>query len=33
MWDLGLLSLDSPNDVVSGEFLAFCNILCFPGVN
>ena len=33
MWDLGFLSLDIPNDVVSGEFLVFCNILCFPGVN
>ena len=33
MWDLGLVSSDSPKDVVSGKIKAFGNILCFPGVN
>ena len=33
MWDFGLVSSDSPKDVVSGKIKAFGNILCFPGVN
>ena len=33
MWDLGLVSSDSPKDVVSRKIKAFGNILCFPGVN
>ena len=33
MWDLGLVLCDSPKDAVSGKFLVFGNILCFPGVN
>ena len=33
MLDLGLVSLDSPKDVVSGKILVFGNILCFPGVD
>ena len=33
MWDLGLVSSDSPKDVVSGKIKVFCNIWCFPGVN
>ena len=33
MWDLGLVSSDSPKDAVSGKIKAFGNILCFPGVN
>ena len=33
MWDLGLVSSDSPKDVVSGKIKAFGNIFCFPGVN
>ena len=33
MWDLGLVSLDSPKNVVSGKILIFGNILFFPGVN
>ena len=33
MWDLGLVSSDSPKDVVSGKIKVFSNIWCFPGVN
>ena len=33
MWDLGLMSSDSPKDVVYGKILVFCNNLCFPWVN
>ena len=33
MWDMGLLSSDSRNDVVSGKIKVFSNILSFPGVN
>ena len=33
MWDLGLVSSDSPKDVVSGKIKAFGNILSFPGLN
>ena len=33
MWDLGIMSSDSPKDVVSGKIKVFVNILCFPGVN
>ena len=33
MWHLGLVSSDSPKDVVSGKIKVFGNILCFPGVN
>ena len=33
MWDLGLVSSDSPKDVVSGKIKVFVNILSFPGVN
>ena len=33
MWDLRLMSSDSPKDVVFGKIKVFGNILCFPGVN
>ena len=33
MLDLGLVSSDSPKDVVFGKIKVFSNILCFPGVN
>ena len=33
MWDLGLVSSDSPKDVVSGKIKVFGNIFFFPGVN
>ena len=33
MWDLGLVSSDSREDVVSGKIKVFGNIFCFPGVN
>ena len=33
MWDLGLVSFDSPKAIVSGKILVFGNILCFLGVN
>ena len=33
MWDLGLVSSDSPKDAVSGKIFVFGNILCFSGVN
>ena len=33
MWDLVLVSSDSPKDVVSGKIKVFGNILCFQGVN
>ena len=33
MWDLRLMSSDSPKDVVFGKIKFFSNILCFPGVN
>ena len=33
MWDLGLVSSDSPKDVVFGKIKVFGNILCFLGVN
>ena len=33
MWDLRLMSSDSPKDVVFGKIKVFCNIFCFPGVN
>ena len=33
MWDLGLVSSDSPKDVVFGKIKVSSNILCFPGVN
>ena len=33
MWDLGLVSSDSPKDVVFGKIKVSCNIFCFPGVN
>ena len=32
MWQLELVSSDSPKDVVSGKIKVFCNILCFLGV-
>ena len=33
MWDLRLVSSDSPKDAVFGKILVFAHILCFPGVN
>ena len=33
MWDLGLVSSDSPKDVVFGKIKVFGNILRFAGVN
>ena len=33
MWDLGLVSSDSPKDVVSWKIKVFGNILYFPGIN
>ena len=33
MWDLGVVSSDSPKVVVSGKIKVFSNILVFPGVN
>ena len=33
MWDLGLVSSDSPKDVVSWKIKVFGNIFYFPGVN
>ena len=33
MWDLELVSSDSPKDVVSAKIKVFVNILCFRGVN
>ena len=33
MWDLGLVSSDSPKDVVFGKIKVSSNIWCFPGVN
>ena len=33
IWDLGLVSSDSPKDAVSGKILVFDKIFLFPGVN
>ena len=33
IWDLELVSFDSPKAIVSIKILVFGNILCFPGVN
>ena len=33
MWDLGLVSSDSPKDVVFGKIKVFSNIWFFLGVN
>ena len=33
MWDLGLVSSDSPKDVVFGKIKVFGNILYFLGIN
>ena len=33
MWDLGLVSSNSPKDVVSGKIKVSGIILCFRGVN
>ena len=33
MWDLGLVSSDSPKDVVFGKIKVFSKMLSFPGVN
>ena len=33
MWDLGVVSSDSPKDVVFGKIKVFSNIWFFPGVN
>ena len=33
MWDLGLVSSDTPKNVVSGKIKACASILYFPGVN
>ena len=33
IWDLGLLSSDSPKDLVFGKNLFFGKIYCFPGVS
>ena len=33
MWDLELVSSESPKDVVFGKIKVFGNILCFLGVN
>ena len=33
IWDLGLVSFDSPKGAVSGKILVFGNIFCFLRVN
>ena len=33
MWDLGLVSSDSPKDAVFGKIKVFGNIVASPGVN